>query len=57
MAAQGRYVVEQVSMDEPFWRLALQARLDEGEAHGHTLRNLLASDRHDCVLIVWERQT
>jgi len=54
VATQGRYVVEHVPVMISGKKL-LQQKLDEGEAKGYGLRSLLMSDKHDWILVVWER--
>lgn len=50
----GRFLVEDVPILVSGKRV-LQMRLDAGDAKGYTLRTLVASDKHDYILIVWER--
>lgn len=52
--ATGRYVVDHVPVMMSGKRF-LQAKLDEGEAKGYDLRSLLMSDKHDWILVVWDR--
>ena len=51
---QGRFVVDHISVMMSGKKF-LQQNLDEGDAKGWTLRNLLMSDKHDWILVVWER--
>ena len=52
----GRFVVEDMPIAISGKR-ALQQRLDAGDDRGWSLRSLLVSDKHDYILIVWERPT
>ena len=52
-APVGRYVVEHVPVMISGKKL-LQAELNKGEAKGYVLSNLLMSDKHDWVLVVWD---
>lgn len=54
MAASGRFVVEHVPVVVSGKRL-LQQELDKGEERGYVLHSLLMSDKHDWVLVVWDR--
>jgi len=52
--AVGRFVVEDMPIAVSGKR-TLQRKLDAGDAAGWTLRSLLVSDKHDYILIVWDR--
>jgi hypothetical protein len=54
--SSGRFVVEHVPVMISGKKF-LQQKLDEGDAKGYSLRNLLMSDKHDWILIVWEKPT
>jgi hypothetical protein len=51
---RGRFVVDHVPVMISGKKL-LQQKLDEGDAKGWTMRQLISSDKHDWILIVWER--
>lgn len=53
-SARGRYVVEHIPVIVSGKKF-LQQKLDEGDAAGYSLRSLLMSDKHDWILVVWER--
>jgi hypothetical protein len=50
----GRFIVEHVPVMISGKKL-VQSELDKGDAKGYELRHLLMSDKHDWVLVVWER--
>jgi len=50
----GRFVVEDMPIALSGKR-TLQRKLDAGDAAGWTLHTLLVSDKHDYILIVWNR--
>ena len=52
--SSGRYVVEHVPVMVSGKRF-LQQALNKGEANGYELKSLLMSDKHDWILVVWER--
>lgn len=54
VAVTGRFVVEHVPVMVSGKRF-LQQALDKGEAQGYSLRSLLMSDKHDWILVVWDR--
>lgn len=56
VSAKGRFLVEHVPVLLSGKKL-LQEKLDEGDAKGYALRSLINSDKHDYILIVWERPT
>jgi hypothetical protein len=53
-AAQGRYVVDHVPVMISGKKM-LQQKLDDGDRKGWNLRTIMNSDKHDWIIIVWER--
>jgi hypothetical protein len=50
----GRFVVDHVPVVISGKSL-LQVALNKGAAKGYVLRNIVHSDKHDWILVVWER--
>lgn len=51
----GRWLVDHVPVMIS-GKKSLQQKLNEGEAKGYELRSLLMSEKHDRILIVWDRR-